>query len=198
MRPPGRPKGEYRNAQHEGTPVRPPGRPKGDDRNAQHEGTPVTSLLEDVARAFAKGGALDQADPHYVEREVQQRMARDVAIAIDGRTALVAEAGTGVGKTFAYLVPTLLSGKRALISTATKSCDFQRLKSSSTCQRARYSTAASFGVNSSSGTFVTIPATPRPHKVRAVAGSFTVQTCTGQPSPRAAATNARVGTGSPR
>src|SRR5882724_1379486 len=125
MRPPGRPKGEYRNAQHEGTPVRPPGRPKGDDRNAQHEGTPVTSLLEDVARAFAKGGALDQADPHYVEREVQQRMARDVAIAIDGRTALVAEAGTGVGKTFAYLVPTLLSGKRALISTATKSLQDQ-------------------------------------------------------------------------
>jgi len=125
MRPPGRPKGEYRNAQHEGTPVRPPGRPEGDDRNAQHEGTPVTSLLEDVARAFAKGGALDQADPHYVEREVQQRMARDVAIAIDGRTALVAEAGTGVGKTFAYLVPTLLSGKRALISTATKSLQDQ-------------------------------------------------------------------------
>ena len=42
MSPPGRPKGEYRSAQHEGTPVSPPGRPKGEYRSAQHEGTPVS------------------------------------------------------------------------------------------------------------------------------------------------------------
>jgi 4a-hydroxytetrahydrobiopterin dehydratase len=41
MSPPGRPKGEYRSAQHEGNPVRPPGRPKGEYRSAQHEGNPV-------------------------------------------------------------------------------------------------------------------------------------------------------------
>jgi len=41
MSPPGRPKGEFRSAQHEGTPVSPPGRPKGEFRSAQHEGTPV-------------------------------------------------------------------------------------------------------------------------------------------------------------
>ena len=41
MNPPGRPKGEYRSAQHEGTPVCPPGRPKGEYRSAQHEATPV-------------------------------------------------------------------------------------------------------------------------------------------------------------
>ena len=41
MSPPGRPKGEYRSAQHEGTPVSPPGRPKGEYRSAQHEGPPV-------------------------------------------------------------------------------------------------------------------------------------------------------------
>ena len=80
----------------------------------------MTSLSEDVAQAFAPGGALAKADARYVEREVQQRMAQDVASAIDEQRALVAEAGTGVGKTFAYLVPTMLSGKRALISTATK------------------------------------------------------------------------------
>ena len=45
--------------------------------------------------------------------------------AVEGRTALVAEAGTGVGKTFAYLVPLLLSGQRALVSTATKSLQDQ-------------------------------------------------------------------------
>ena len=50
----------------------------------------------------------------------------------------------------------------------------------------------------SPGSFVTTPATPRAHRRRAVAGSFTVQTCTGHPSRRAAATKPRVGTGSPR
>ena len=45
--------------------------------------------------------------------------------AIEARSALVAEAGTGVGKTFAYLVPALLSGARALVSTATKSLQDQ-------------------------------------------------------------------------
>jgi len=42
MSPPGRPKGEYRSAKHEGTPVSPPGRPKGEYRSAKHEGTPVS------------------------------------------------------------------------------------------------------------------------------------------------------------
>jgi ATP-dependent DNA helicase DinG len=84
-----------------------------------------SALQEAVSHAFARGGALSQADDRYIEREVQQRMAQEVATAIDERRALVAEAGTGVGKTFAYLVPTLLSGARALISTATKSLQDQ-------------------------------------------------------------------------
>ncbi|MBX3636880.1 MAG: ATP-dependent DNA helicase [Rubrivivax sp.] len=52
-------------------------------------------------------------------------MALAVAQAIEDRAALVAEAGTGVGKTFAYLVPLLLAGRRALVSTATKSLQDQ-------------------------------------------------------------------------
>jgi ATP-dependent DNA helicase DinG len=80
----------------------------------------VLNLHQIVADAFGPQGALAQADARYVEREVQQRVALGVARAIEQRRVLVAEAGTGVGKTFAYLVPTLLSGKRALISTATK------------------------------------------------------------------------------
>ncbi len=84
-----------------------------------------TTLSDEVSAVFAAGGALEQADPRYVERDVQQRMAQEVAAAIEEQRALVAEAGTGVGKTFAYLVPTLLSGKRALISTATKSLQDQ-------------------------------------------------------------------------
>jgi ATP-dependent DNA helicase DinG len=86
----------------------------------------LNSALHDaVSAAFARDGALAQADPSHRERDVQLRMAWAVAEAIEGRTALVAEAGTGVGKTFAYLVPTLLSGARALISTATKSLQDQ-------------------------------------------------------------------------
>src|SRR5947207_2451168 len=85
----------------------------------------MTPLREAVGDAFGPEGALARADVRYVERDVQLRMAAAVAVAIDERRALVAEAGTGVGKTFAYLVPTLLSGARALISTATKSLQDQ-------------------------------------------------------------------------
>ena len=52
MSPPGRPKGEYRSAQREGTPVSPPGRPKGEYRSAQREGTPVHADL-----ALFRGGS---------------------------------------------------------------------------------------------------------------------------------------------
>ena len=85
----------------------------------------MSALQDAVAAAFARGGALAAADPQHVERDVQVRMAVAVAAAIEDRSALVVEAGTGVGKTFAYLVPTLLSGARALISTATKNLQDQ-------------------------------------------------------------------------
>ena len=85
----------------------------------------MSELSDAVTAAFARGGALARSDANHVEREVQLRMALGVAQAIEERSALVAEAGTGVGKTFAYLVPTLLSGARALVSTATKSLQDQ-------------------------------------------------------------------------
>lgn len=81
--------------------------------------------MDEVASAFAADGPLAQSDPRHRPRQVQDLMAARIAQAIDGREALVAEAGTGVGKTFAYLVPVLLSGRRALISTATKSLQDQ-------------------------------------------------------------------------
>ncbi len=83
------------------------------------------ALEQAVAASFAPGGALAAADSLYTPRRVQQEMAQAVAAAIESRSALVVEAGTGVGKTFAYLVPTLLSGARALVSTATKSLQDQ-------------------------------------------------------------------------
>ena len=71
-----------------------------------------TSLHEAVGRALGGDGALAAIDPEHVERAVQRDMALAVATAIEERSALVVEAGTGVGKTFAYLVPALLSGAR--------------------------------------------------------------------------------------
>lgn len=82
-------------------------------------------LVEATREALARGGALSRADAGFIEREMQQRLAEAMARAIDERAALVAEAGTGVGKTFAYLVPLLLSQRRALVSTATKSLQDQ-------------------------------------------------------------------------
>ncbi|MGA0612597.1 ATP-dependent DNA helicase [Caldimonas sp. KR1-144] len=84
-----------------------------------------SALAAAVARAFAADGALAEVDAGYRPRDAQQRMAQAVAEAIDADEVLVAEAGTGVGKTFAYLVPALLSGKRVMVSTATKSLQDQ-------------------------------------------------------------------------
>ncbi len=83
------------------------------------------SLEGEVVAALSDGGALAVADPNHTERVEQIEMARAVAAAIDARSALVVEAGTGVGKTYAYLVPALLSGARTLLSTATKTLQDQ-------------------------------------------------------------------------
>ncbi|MFZ9493133.1 MAG: ATP-dependent DNA helicase [Burkholderiaceae bacterium] len=70
-------------------------------------------------------GPLARQDPDYRERVEQTAMARAVSLAIEENTALVVEAGTGVGKTYAYLIPLLISGRRGLVSTATKSLQDQ-------------------------------------------------------------------------
>lgn len=81
--------------------------------------------VDAVEAAFLPGGPIARAEPGFRPRFAQHRMAHAVAEAIENREVLVAEAGTGVGKTFAYLVPLLLSGRRALVSTATKSLQDQ-------------------------------------------------------------------------
>lgn len=83
-------------------------------------GPPAAELVAAVDWAFAPGGPLSRAEGRFSVRGGQKDMALAVARAIQSQTDLVVEAGTGVGKTFAYLVPVLLSGRRALISTATK------------------------------------------------------------------------------
>lgn len=78
-----------------------------------------------VAEVFARDGVMSRSDPQFQPREGQTQMAQAVATTIEQGGALVVEAGTGVGKTFAYLVPVLLSGERALLSTATKALQDQ-------------------------------------------------------------------------
>jgi ATP-dependent DNA helicase DinG len=81
--------------------------------------------VQAVLRALSAEGPLARDDAAYLERDGQMQMAAAVAQAIEERGALVVEAGTGVGKTFAYLVPLLLAGRRALVSTATKNLQDQ-------------------------------------------------------------------------
>jgi ATP-dependent DNA helicase DinG len=84
------------------------------------------ALAAQIQQVFAPDGALAQSDPHYRVRGEQGVFAQAVGQVLQNpSSALVAEVGTGVGKTFAYLVPLLLSGKRALVSTATKSLQDQ-------------------------------------------------------------------------
>jgi len=85
----------------------------------------VTSLETPVAAAFAPEGVLSRAADHFRPRGGQTDMALAVARTIACGGALVVEAGTGVGKTFSYLVPALLSGERVLLSTATKTLQDQ-------------------------------------------------------------------------
>jgi ATP-dependent DNA helicase DinG len=78
--------------------------------------------LEDI---FGPGGPLQSALPDFKSRWQQLRMAQRVATALEHRETIVVEAGTGTGKTFAYLVPALLCGSRVLISTGTRTLQDQ-------------------------------------------------------------------------
>jgi ATP-dependent DNA helicase DinG len=74
---------------------------------------------------FSNGGALSRVIARHHTRVAQVEMAQAIAHAIDENRHLIAEAGTGIGKTFAYLVPAILSGKKVIISTGTKNLQDQ-------------------------------------------------------------------------
>ncbi|WP_051781447.1 ATP-dependent DNA helicase [Janthinobacterium agaricidamnosum] len=80
---------------------------------------------EDIERLFGAGGPLGPAVGSYKPRRSQTEMAKAIAHAIDTQTTLIAEAGTGTGKTFAYLVPALLWGGKTIVSTGTKNLQDQ-------------------------------------------------------------------------
>ncbi|HAS6629357.1 ATP-dependent helicase [Vibrio parahaemolyticus] len=78
-----------------------------------------------IAKTFSSDGALGKAIPGFQARQPQIDMAEAVSSAIKEQSQLVVEAGTGTGKTFAYLVPALLSGKKVIISTGSKNLQEQ-------------------------------------------------------------------------
>jgi len=81
-------------------------------------GISVTSVLSDA-------GPIARAMPGFEPRDGQRRMAAAVAAVIDNGGTLLAEAGTGTGKTLAYLIPAILSRQRVLVSTGTKNLQEQ-------------------------------------------------------------------------
>ncbi len=78
-----------------------------------------------VRSFFARNGLLARSHPAYEYRPGQLQMAEAVEAALADKRHLIVEAGTGTGKTLAYLVPSILSGKRIIISTGTKNLQEQ-------------------------------------------------------------------------
>jgi ATP-dependent DNA helicase DinG len=82
-------------------------------------------VANSLADLFGSSGPLAQALPGYAVRPEQAAMAEHVAAAFDAHETLIIEAGTGTGKTFAYLVPALVSGRRVILSTGTRALQDQ-------------------------------------------------------------------------
>lgn len=79
----------------------------------------------DVTTILSNKGPLALSVPGYAPREQQLELALAIELALSNQDKLIAEAGTGTGKTFAYLVPAMMSGKKIIISTGTKNLQDQ-------------------------------------------------------------------------
>lgn len=86
---------------------------------------PALSLFPELESFIGPQGLLSKLLPHYERRLSQERMMRAVAHTLHAQGDILIEAGTGVGKSLAYLLPALLSGKRVLVSTGTKTLQDQ-------------------------------------------------------------------------
>ena len=84
-----------------------------------------SGLSEAVTATFSENGALARFVTGYEERDGQRRMAEAVARIVEDGGTLLTEAGTGTGKTLAYLIPAILSRQRVLVSTGTKNLQEQ-------------------------------------------------------------------------
>jgi ATP-dependent DNA helicase DinG len=81
--------------------------------------------MHDFTELFGEEGPLAAAIPGFATRDEQIAMAEEVASTLRRQGRLIVEAGTGTGKTFAYLIPALLSGRRIIVSTGTRTLQDQ-------------------------------------------------------------------------
>ncbi|MAG76391.1 MAG: ATP-dependent helicase [Colwelliaceae bacterium] len=81
--------------------------------------------MTSVTHAFSSQGILAKAINGFSPRQAQLDMALEVERAIEKQSTLIVEAGTGTGKTFAYLIPALMSDKKVIVSTGTKTLQEQ-------------------------------------------------------------------------
>src|SRR5579862_7741357 len=86
---------------------------------------PTEARSANARSFFSRHGTLSKWHPQYEFREGQVEMAEAVESALAEKKHLIVEAGTGTGKTLAYLVPALQSGKRIVVSTGTKNLQEQ-------------------------------------------------------------------------
>lgn len=100
-----------------------PGVDLGDDDGDPDER--IVALRQGITTFLGPDGVLARSIPHYEDRPAQRRMAAQVAEALAGEQVHIVEAGTGTGKTLAYLVPALLSGKRVVVATGTRTLQDQ-------------------------------------------------------------------------
>lgn len=85
----------------------------------------MNSAIAQIEEIFSLAGALAKNIPGYSPRAIQLEMAIAITKALEQSNVLIAEAGTGTGKTYAYLIPCLISGKKVIVSTGTKNLQDQ-------------------------------------------------------------------------
>ena len=83
------------------------------------------NYTDEISAIFSDNGALSQSLKSFRPRAEQLDMAQSVGDAIQNKSSLVVEAGTGTGKTFAYLAPAFVFGKKTIISTGYKNLQDQ-------------------------------------------------------------------------
>lgn len=81
--------------------------------------------MPDISSIFSENGLLSEHIPGYLPRQAQTDMAEAVQQTLQDKSALIVEAGTGTGKTFAYLAPTLMGNRKVIVSTGTKNLQEQ-------------------------------------------------------------------------
>ncbi len=134
-------------------------------------------LLEEAAAEILRpGGALAEALPGFEPRAGQLAMARRVARAIDLDERLLVEAGTGTGKTLAYLVPAILSGRRVVVSTGTRTLQDQIAKVDLPRLQRVLGTPFSFAVMKGIGNYVCLRRLADHRRQLAIASTVSLET----------------------